>query len=394
MNTPPRLTISLLGSFRLLTAQGEPIAHYTRKTQSLLAILAVEAEQPMSRQRAVELLWPQLSISQGRHNLRQTLLLLQRLLRQLSPDQPLLEVAQTHLRLLAPAHVRIDAVEFLQHSKQCQQHKHRHLEGCPSCLERLQQLVGLYKGELLSQWNPEEPETMAWHQGWRNLFHQHALSSIQHLISSFERKGELAAAESYARRWSELEPGQESAHRRLMMLLAIDGRRAAAIRHYENLETQLSEQQGVTPEPETEELFDQIWQWRLKDHSQTRASYQLPLPHLTPFVGREEALAQLDAHFQNPAMRVVVISGPRGVGTSRLAIHAAKTWGWYFPEGGLLLCPRVRIWQGGAADPGTASAGQTPCSSRQSSNTTRCRILGVAGSCRWAAGWEPRAVPS
>lgn len=333
MKPQAQLSISLLGSFKMLTAQGEPVASYTRKTQSLLAILGVESEHPLSRQRAVELLWPQLSVAQGRHNLRQTLLLLQRLFRQLSPELPLLEVTSTHLRLLSPQHIRIDTVEFMSLWKQCQLHKHRHLEGCPACLQRLQELVSLYKGELLSQWNPEEPETMAWQQGWRNLFHQRVLLSLQHLINRFERQGELAQAEFYARRWAELEPGHETAHRRLMTLLAIDGRRAAAIRHYENLEAQLSEQQGTTPELETEELFDQIWQWRLKEPPQGDTRFQLPLPPLTPFIGREAELTQLDGYFQNPNVRMILLSGTRGVGTSRLAIHAARTWRWYFPKG-------------------------------------------------------------
>lgn len=70
MKPQAQLSISLLGSFKMITAQGEPVASYTRKTQSLLAILGVESEQPLNRQRAVELLWPQLSVTQGRHNLR------------------------------------------------------------------------------------------------------------------------------------------------------------------------------------------------------------------------------------------------------------------------------------------------------------------------------------
>ncbi|MCB0167430.1 MAG: tetratricopeptide repeat protein, partial [Anaerolineae bacterium] len=50
-----------------------------------------------------------------------------------------------------------------------------------------------------------------------------------------------------------------------------------------------------------------------------------PLPiQATPFVGREEELAELAALYANPACRLLTLVGPGGMGKTRLAIEAAR----------------------------------------------------------------------
>src|SRR5205814_5057036 len=44
----------------------------------------------------------------------------------------------------------------------------------------------------------------------------------------------------------------------------------------------------------------------------------------TPFIGRERELAALAGLFRDPAVRLVTITGPGGMGKSRLAIEAAR----------------------------------------------------------------------
>lgn len=338
MGSEEVLSISLLGSFRIQNRAGEAITSYTRKTQALLALLSVESEWPLSRHRAIQLLWPQLSTSQGLHNLRQTVLLLQRLFRKVSPHHTLLQVTATHLKLTSTPLLRVDVVELLTLHKACVNHRHRHLENCLACLSRLQTLVELYQGELLEQWSPDEPETMAWHQGWRNSLHTMVLTYIQILIGYLERKGDFVHAEHYARRWVELEPTQEAAHRKLMHLMALDGRRAAAIVHYEHLETLLREQHATVPETDTAALFDSIWHWHLiSADGAPHTSHALPRLPLTPFIGRREALDTLAQFFQQPDARLLVLTGPPGAGTTRLAIKAAHEWAWCF-RGGVYYC--------------------------------------------------------
>ena len=62
------------------------------------------------------------------------------------------------------------------------------------------------------------------------------------------------------------------------------------------------------------------------------ASTNLPAP-ITPLVGRENDLDQLRTLICQPGMRLVTLTGPGGVGKTRLAIDAAAALGETFPQG-------------------------------------------------------------
>src|SRR5215203_5155432 len=68
-----------------------------------------------------------------------------------------------------------------------------------------------------------------------------------------------------------------------------------------------------------------------------RASEQLPVP-LTSFVGREREVAAIRATILNPGVRLLTLTGPGGVGKTRLALrvlsglHAAFPGGVWFVE--------------------------------------------------------------
>ena len=58
----------------------------------------------------------------------------------------------------------------------------------------------------------------------------------------------------------------------------------------------------------------------------------LPVPP-TPFIGREAELASLSARLRDPAVRMVTIVGPGGIGKTRLALQAAMGAPDAFPDG-------------------------------------------------------------
>lgn len=53
----------------------------------------------------------------------------------------------------------------------------------------------------------------------------------------------------------------------------------------------------------------------------------------TPFIGRERELAEVSALVQRPGMRLVTLTGPGGIGKSRLALRVANTLRSAFPDG-------------------------------------------------------------
>ncbi len=130
------------------------------------------------------------------------------------------------------------------------------------------------------------------------------------------------------------EPLRERLHGQLMRALAADGRRAEALTVFARLRDRLGDQLGVPPSPELVELNAAL----LRDPSAgagltpspsaavAAAPGPRPLPAaLTGFVGRTEEVARVRELLASG--RLVTLTGPGGVGKTRLAIEAAAGLG-------------------------------------------------------------------
>jgi transcriptional regulator with XRE-family HTH domain len=81
--------------------------------------------------------------------------------------------------------------------------------------------------------------------------------------------------------------------------------------------------------------------WQVPDETPTAAlpfHEPIPLPKpATPFVGRDEELAQISERLADPNCRLLTLVGPGGMGKTRLAIAAAQTLQPTFIEGAVFV---------------------------------------------------------
>ena len=141
-------------------------------------------------------------------------------------------------------------------------------------------------------------------------------------------------------------PFRERLWGQLMLALYRSGRQADALEAFQEARRVLADELGLEPGPELRRLQEAILA-----HDPAIAAVpvvrrrrgNLPAPS-TSFVGREEELGQVAGLLH--AHRLVTLTGPPGVGKSRLAVETARTLEHEIPDGVWL----VEFARGGAGD--------------------------------------------
>jgi predicted ATPase/DNA-binding SARP family transcriptional activator/predicted negative regulator of RcsB-dependent stress response len=301
------IRVRLLGAIQV-ERDGEPVGGFrSRKALALLGYLAAQ-DQPVSRERLVDLLWEDKTESQGRNNLSWVLNKISSLL----PD--LLQADRRAVRFHPTVPYWLDTEAF----------KELVLEGDVASLASAAEL---YRGEFLEGLYFEGcAEFELWAVGEREQWRQSVVDVLWELISHYNLCNEYELSLHFARRLLALNPWQEEAHRHVMQALARVGQRSAALTQYENCRQVLAQELGVEPAEETKELCERIYAVNA-----TRR-HNLPVQP-TAFIGREEELAEVCQLLSRPDCRLLTILGPGGIGKTRLALQAAEAKIGAFLEG-------------------------------------------------------------
>lgn len=186
-----------------------------------------------------------------------------------------------------------------------------------SALPDLLAAAELYRGDFLDGFYVRHASlSEEWVSGQREGLRRLAGRVLKQLAEHYAGSGEFDRAIECTARLLALDPWQEEAHRQMMVLLARNGERSAALAQYETCRRLLKRELNVEPSAETTALYRRI------------RAIGAPRPHnlpaaVTSFVGRTAELAQLADGLADPRRRLLSILGPAGVGKTRLALEAA-----------------------------------------------------------------------
>ena len=245
---PPKYTLQLFGRFELSGPEG-PIELPNKKLAALLAYLACSAPQPQSREKLATLLWGSHFETQARQNLRQALF---RLRRVLGHDALIADGEQISLS----PDVECDAVRLQALSR----------KASPTSLAAAAEL---YRDPLLADMNIAEEAWANWLSAERLRLEGLALDAMIRHAEQALQSGDAESGLKAARRAIAVNALREDAHRLIVQALADTGRKAEALRHYQDLVMTLKRELNAEPDAVTTSLVADLHRTQHRNGSRT-----------------------------------------------------------------------------------------------------------------------------
>ncbi|GLC91187.1 hypothetical protein Tamer19_05950 [Cupriavidus sp. TA19] len=238
-----RARLDLFGGFHLSSADGTPIPLTARKARAVLAYLALAQGRAQPRDKLAALCWAESNAEQARSSLRQALSAARRALDDAGTHGQHVVLAEGDCVMLGE--ISVDVCEF----EQCAR------EATPASLARA---ADLYRDDLLEGFHAAAPAFDHWLAIERERLRGVALGVLAKLLAHHEQAGATDLAIASATRLLALDPLQEAVHRALIRLYERQGRQALALKQYRLCRAALQRELGVSPEPETDALYQAI----------------------------------------------------------------------------------------------------------------------------------------
>lgn len=219
-----------------------PIKIAERKSRALLAYLAVHAGAALSRDRLVELLWPDRIEGTGRASLRQALSSIRTAM---GDDTSTALVVSRESVALQADRVLTDIAE---------------LEGAGDNVSD----VAYIPAEFMDGMSGISTELDLWILRERTRLAALCSAWFKQRAERAETENNSSDAASYLSQALAIDPFDESLHRRLMTVLAASGRSDAALRQFETLASTLHDDLSIKPELATTQLAQKIRAGRMQ----------------------------------------------------------------------------------------------------------------------------------
>lgn len=306
----PALSLLLFGPPQISLA-GRPRVHLrSRKAFALLALLALRHGRPVERAWVAGTLWPHSDRASG--NLRSVL---SELRQALGSEAYRLQSPSRTTLVLDLVGARVDVLLF-------------DAAITSGSLSSLEEAMALYRGPLLED-SPEE-----WVDPEREARKQDCLRALETLATHALAAADPDAAVGYWQRAVAIDAWSDRARQGLMEALAERGDINRALHVYREFFEFLKSDPEAAPEPDLTALYRRLQEQvpgqtdpTALSAQQSTAEAPLPeipdnLPHpLTSLIGREDECLEVAATLARS--RLVTLTGPGGIGKTRLALAVA-----------------------------------------------------------------------
>jgi predicted ATPase/DNA-binding SARP family transcriptional activator len=335
----PALEIILFGPMQVRLA-GEPMPRVRSKQALwLLALLTLRHCRPVQREWLAGTLWPDSDASPAFSNLR---VVLSELRSVLGDEGARLQTPSRHTLVLNLEGADVDLLAF---DAAC----------AGKSSDVLEQTVELYCGPLLEGCAEE------WVFQERQQREQNCLRALETLAEGAHESGDINTAIRHWRRALHLDPLGEVVLRSLIEALARSGDSNAALQEYRDFTVLLQRSDPrASPDEETTALYRRLRkQVREKaaatdSHAKEEALAPLVSGSLnqapTELVGREDE--RLEVAERLSRARLVTLTGPGGIGKTRLAVAVAEEVIREYPHGVWLVPLEALAAAGGDSDGG------------------------------------------
>jgi len=341
------LTIALLGPTQISYNQQTDYKIRSSNAQALLVYLAVEGaadHTSLRRETLMALLWPDTLPQSAQTNLRQAIYQLRQAIPSVTnlrgEEIPFINANRQTVSLNPEGNFELDVDAFL------------HLALRPELTQQVQ-AVDLYRGDFLADFSlPSSNPFELWAEQWRERLRRIMLGTLTSLADHAQHQGNYTAAEQYARRQMNIDPLREEAHHQLITALALSRRGHEAITHFESYCQLLQTELDLPPAHEITVLVEKIREGDIEElggsvsgippsntarasalkavfaAQKTEPSPGIPnnLPtQSVPFIGRQAELKTLNELLSKSQTRLITITGPGGIGKTRLSLAAAES---------------------------------------------------------------------
>jgi predicted ATPase/DNA-binding SARP family transcriptional activator len=324
------LEIGILGSLAV-SVEGRPVVVAGTRRRSLLVLLAVRAPEVVSTDAVLEALWPGTDRERGVRSLQVTV---SRLRADLDGAGDSLETAGAGYRLrLAP-----DALDARRFERLIADGAQALAAGDPrTARELLEQAMSLWRGPPLS-----DVEFESFAQAEIARLEELRLAAIEERIEAQLALGDDRLLVAELERLVAAHPARERLLAQLMRALYRSGRQTDALAAFREGRRRLNDELGLEPSPELRRLEQAVLRQdpSLETPAEPEAPRErrpaVPLP-ATPLVARAADVDAVAYLLVDERQRLVTLSGPGGVGKTRLALELAHGLADRFDDGGAFV---------------------------------------------------------